>query len=111
LLASSPKPDTPDSTEQVHLIEYQLKETTRRINAISDQNVQEIAELKHKRHLANSDLTAVRQFRSDLEQELDLVHSKIDFLTNPLVVANCETARSPHLANGVETLYNISEMN
>jgi septation ring formation regulator EzrA len=87
LPAFPPRPDTPDYAEHVDLIEHQLKETTRRINAISDQNAQEIAELKHKRHLANTDLMVVRQFRSDLEQKLDSVHSKIDFLTNPLAHA------------------------
>jgi hypothetical protein len=49
-----------------------------KVNAVSDQNPRESAELKRKRHLADTNFTAVLQFRSDLGQELDLVHPEID---------------------------------
>jgi hypothetical protein len=86
----------PAIDDQVRRVTRKLRKITERIAVVGTENEREMAMLRKKRRVVASEINAVQQFRTDLEQELDRVHAQIDFLTNPLAIAGRDTPQSPH---------------
>lgn len=91
-------------TEQLALIQQKVKQTETNMHTVTEAHKEQIAKLERKKRRLEADINDRRGAFTEFEEELDSIHKKIDYLTDPLVIKK-RGRDTPHL-----TRYQLFDM-